>query len=239
MHPGFIMQLEDQRGGIAQRDRGSPGAEFFRDRGNKLMCMIGRVTRFAMVQREIGLADGEPPTTRGYTPTVFSELPRLLERAGPGTGKESIAGLFTALIEGDEHNEPVADALRSILDGHVVIERSIAERERYPAVNVQKSVSRTIPDYLTDEQSSLFARARHLMSTYSDMEELIHAPTGAGPIRKWTKPFPTSQCSKPSSIRAGGEQTNLKEGYAELARILSAKEMQSELQSELNEGAES
>jgi flagellum-specific ATP synthase len=140
------------------------GAEDFRDRGNELLCMIDRVTRFAMAQREIDLADGEPPTTRGYTPTVFSELSRLLERVGPGTGKGSVTGLFTALVEGDDHNEPVADAVRSILDGHIVTERSTAERGCYPAVNVLKSVSRTIPDYLTDEPR------RRLCGTGTDIE---------------------------------------------------------------------
>jgi len=154
-------------------------AEHFRDEGRRVICFLDSVTRFAMAQREIGLAAGEPPTTRGYTPSVFAELPKLLERAGPGLtvgpgeAQGHITGLFTVLVDGDDHNEPVADAVRAILDGHITLTRQIAERGRFPAVDVLKSVSRLTQVLYSPSEKALAVKARRLIALYTDMEELV------------------------------------------------------------------
>lgn len=148
-------------------------SEYFRDCGFNVLCMMDSVTRFALAQREIGLASGEPPTTRGFTPSVFSELPRLLERAGPGLSKGTISGVFTVLVEGSDLEEPIADAVRGILDGHIVLTRALAERGHFPAVDVLKSISRTVPNCLQGDEWQLLQRVRRVLATYGDMEELI------------------------------------------------------------------
>jgi flagellum-specific ATP synthase len=148
-------------------------AEYFRDQGANVMFMMDSVTRFAWAQREIGLAIGEPPTTRGYTPSVFATLPRLLERAGAGK-KGTITGLYTILVEGDDMNEPVADTVRGILDGHIVLSRQLAARTHYPAIDVLQSVSRLMPDITDREHQKAAALLRKTLSVYAEAEDLIN-----------------------------------------------------------------
>lgn len=201
-------------------------AEHFRDQGKDVLCMMDSVTRFALAQREIGLSTGEPPTTKGYTPTVFSELPRLLERAGPGEeGSGSITGLFTVLVDGGDVDEPVADAVRGILDGHIVMERAIAERGRYPAINILKSVSRTMPRCVEPDVLPFVMRARRLLATYADMEELIRL----GAYRSGSNPEVDEAIRLQPALDAflaqgKDERTGRDEGYALLGAILDGAE---------------
>jgi len=148
-------------------------AESFRDQGANVLFLLDSVTRFAMAQREIGLAVGEPPTSRGYTPSVFSVLPRILERTGMGESG-SITAFYTVLVEGDDFNEPIADAVRGILDGHLVLSRSLATANHFPAIDVLESVSRLAQDVLTGDQAELTSLARDLMSVYRKNEDLIN-----------------------------------------------------------------
>jgi flagellum-specific ATP synthase len=148
-------------------------AEYFRDNGKKVMLMVDSITRLAMAQREVGLAVGEPPSTRGYTPSVFSILPRLLERAGTCEGEGSITGLYTVLVEGDDMNEPVADAARGILDGHVVLSRRLAGRGHYPAIDVLQSISRVMSDIVDPEVLKLASEVREVLASYQEVEDLI------------------------------------------------------------------
>src|SRR5690348_4541766 len=200
-------------------------AEFFRDEGQDVLVLMDSVTRFAMAQREIGLSAGEPPTAKGYTPTVFTELPRLLERAGPGTEQGTVTGIFTVLVDGDDHNEPVADAVRGILDGHIVMERAIAERGRYPAINVLKSISRTMPRSADPQYLPAINRAKQVMATYADMEELIRL--GAYRPGSSAEVDEAIALHKPLEDFLGQlkeESTNMAEGYQRLERILAGQE---------------
>src|SRR5437016_1214069 len=203
-------------------------AEYFRDLGKDVLVLMDSVTRFAMAQREIGLSAGEPPTAKGYTPTVFTELPRLLERAGPGTEQGTITGIFSVLVDGDDHNEPVADAVRGILDGHIVMERAIAERGRYPAINILKSVSRTMPKSANQDYLPILTRARQVMATYADMEELIRL----GAYRPGSSKEVDEAIRLPGPLedylRQGKDEiTGLLAGYQQLEQIVASLETES------------
>ena len=148
-------------------------AEYFRDLGNDVMLMMDSVTRFAMAQREVGLAAGEPPATRGYTPSVFAKLPKLMERAGTSS-KGTITGLYTVLVEGDDMTEPIADAVRGILDGHIVLSRDLAAQNHYPAIDVLESVSRVMNDVINDQHQEAAYKLRETLATYEESKDLVN-----------------------------------------------------------------
>ncbi|MGI5876842.1 MAG: FliI/YscN family ATPase, partial [Dethiobacteria bacterium] len=148
-------------------------AEYFREQGLKVILMMDSVTRFATALREIGLAIGEPPATRGYTPSVFAALPRLLERSG-NSDKGSITGFYTVLVDGDDMNEPVSDTVRSILDGHIILNRELAARNHYPAIDVLGSISRLMPYLVSEKQKKLAMQVRELLATFKEAEDLIN-----------------------------------------------------------------
>lgn len=148
-------------------------AEHFRSEGKDVLFMMDSLTRFAMAQREVGLAAGEPPTTKGYTPSVFKLLPQLIERAGTWDGDGAITGLYTVLVEGDDMNDPVADAARSFLDGHIVLSRELANQSQYPAVDILQSISRIMKDVVSEQHRSFVDRALEIMATYKRYEDVI------------------------------------------------------------------
>ena len=148
-------------------------AEYFRDKGKKVILMMDSVTRFAMAQREVGLAIGEPPATKGYTPSVYAMLPQLLERSGTSE-KGSITAFYTVLVDGDDFNEPIADAVRGILDGHIVLSRDLAHQNHYPAIDVLNSVSRLMSAIASKEHKEAASKARDLLATYKNSEDLIN-----------------------------------------------------------------
>lgn len=148
-------------------------AEYFRDQGKDVLLMMDSLTRFSMAQREIGLASGEPPVTRGYPPSVYAEMPKLLERAGTSE-VGSITGLYTVLVDGDDMNEPITDTARSILDGHIMLDRKLAHKNHYPAIDVMQSISRVMSAIATKEHKALAGKLRNVLATYSDAEDLIN-----------------------------------------------------------------
>jgi len=195
-------------------------AEYFRDQGKDVMLLMDSVTRLAMSQREVGLAIGEPPTTKGYTPSVFAILPKLLERAG-NAKKGSITGLYTVLVEGDDMNEPVADAVRSILDGHIVLSRRLASAGHYPAIDVLESVSRVMPAITTVEHRKAAQRLLDMMATYREAEDLINI----GAYVKGSNPRIDIAVTKIEAIRtflrqAPDEKEDMKESIQRLINLM-------------------
>jgi flagellum-specific ATP synthase len=174
-HSVVVVSTSDQS--AVQRIRGAQLAtaisEHFRDQGNDVLLMMDSLTRFAMALREVGLAAGEPPASKGYTPSVFATLPKLLERAGM-SDHGSITGIYTVLVEGDDMNEPIADAARSILDGHITLTRALASRNHYPAIDVLQSASRVMRDIMPRESVALAGRAREVLANYRDAEDMVH-----------------------------------------------------------------
>ena len=148
-------------------------AEYFRDQGKDVLLMMDSLTRFSMAQREIGLASGEPPVTRGYPPSVYSEMPKLLERAG-NSGVGSITGLYTVLVDGDDFNEPITDTARSILDGHIILSRKLSHKNHYPAIDVLQRISRVMSSIATKEHKALAGKMKNVMATYNEAEDLIN-----------------------------------------------------------------
>ncbi len=161
-------------------------AEYFRDQGKDVLLMMDSLTRFSMAQREIGLASGEPPVTRGYPPSVYSEMPKLLERAG-NSDKGSITGLYTVLVDGDDFNEPITDTARSILDGHIMLDRKLAHKNHYPAIDVLQSISRVMSSIAGKEHKEAAGKLKNVMATYQEAEDLINI--SPAPIKILTMPL--------------------------------------------------
>jgi flagellum-specific ATP synthase len=161
-------------------------AEYFRDQGKDVLLMMDSITRFALAQREIGLSVGEPPTTKGYPPSTFSLIPKLLERAGTGEGNGTITGIYTVLVEGDDINEPVSDAVRAVLDGHIILDRELAAHNHYPAIDILSSVSRLMIDVISKDHYNFSMKLKDFLATYSEAKDLINIGAYAkGSNPKW------------------------------------------------------
>jgi flagellum-specific ATP synthase len=197
-------------------------AEWFRDQGNDVVLMMDSLTRYCMAQREIGLSAGEPPTSRGYPPSVFSMLPKLLERAGTAE-RGSITGLYTVLVDGDDHNEPIADAARSILDGHVVLTRTLAHAGHYPAIDVLQSVSRVANAVTTKEEQQLARELRQLLAAYAEARDLIEIGAyvaGSNPVvDRAVRLRPQIDAMLRQHVE---DRTTAADAFARLAQVLSA-----------------
>ena len=198
-------------------------AEWFRGQGKQVLCLLDSVTRLAQAQREIGLAAGEPATARSYTPSVFAELPGAAgtRRAGASRGEGDITGIFTVLVDGDDHDEPVADAVRGILDGHLVLDRRIGERGRWPAIDMLRSVSRALPRCHSAEENQLLAEARRLLGSYDNMAEMIRL----GAYRVGSDPLVDRAIVKHPEFEAFlgqgvDERSSAPEAFAALGQVL-------------------
>ena len=199
-------------------------AEYFRDQGKRVVLMVDSVTRLAMAQREIGLAIGEPPSTRGYTPSVFAMLPRLLERAGTSDGTGSITGLYTVLVEGDDMNEPIADATRGILDGHFVLSRRLGSKGHYPAIEILESVSRVMTDIVPKEVIDHAHMARDLLATYREAEDLINVGAyRAGQNPRVDRAIELIEPLTQFLRQPASEKSTLEESWARLRDILAPR----------------
>lgn len=201
-------------------------AEFFRDQGKSVLLLMDSVTRFCLALREVGLSLGEPPATRGYPPGVFAELPRLLERAGPGPVRADgsaghITGLFTVLVEGDDHNEPVADAVRGILDGHIVMDRKIAEGGRYPAIDILRSLSRVAAGCLDEPQAMVVARARQILASQAEMADMVRLGAyRAGTDAAVDEALRLTPAIEDFLRQRKGERTGFEESFERLTQVL-------------------
>jgi flagellum-specific ATP synthase len=199
-------------------------AEHFRDQGKDVLMMMDSLTRFAMAQRQIGLAAGEPPTTKGYTPSVFGLLPKLLERVGPGTNGGSITGIFTVLVEGDDIHDPIGDAVRGIVDGHVVLSRKLASHGHYPAVDVLQSLSRVMVSITKPEHQANASKMRALLATWAENEELIRL----GAYRKGSSPEVDEAIDKHEALT-----DFLKQGTGEVAGFVETLERMGQFRREI------
>jgi flagellum-specific ATP synthase len=199
-------------------------AEALRDRGMHVLLMIDSVTRFAQAQREIGLSLGEPPAARGYPPTVFAELPQLLERSGPGAeGQGDITALYTVLVDGDDMNDPVADSVRGILDGHLILSRRVAERGRYPAVDLERSLSRMLPDCHDAAENAVLGAVRSAIGRYADIEELVRIgayQTGTDP--ETDQAIAIAEATERYLAQPREEAVSVDDAFAGLTEILRA-----------------
>lgn len=215
-------------------------AEYFKSRGKQVLLLLDSVTRFAMAQREIGLARGEPPTLRGYPPSVFSELPHLLERAGPGRQDEGdITAMYTVLVDGDDMNEPIADAVRGIVDGHLVLDRRIAEQGRFPAIDLQRSLSRMLPGCHSPEEFEITKAARRGLSRYADMEDLIRL--GAykpGSDAETDHAIAFFRAASPFLSQERGQMMPSSQSFAELYRMILEAGIEDPLKSFFEEPAQ-